>query len=297
MGPSIASGSQTWSGNWALLPTAPQKTRKAIAAIVAVVELGDQLERLADVERPGADPDEHDPEGEADVADAVDDERLLGGEGGRALRVPEPDQEVRAQAHQLPGGEDGQPAVAQDEQEHAEHEEVQVGEEAPAARVVGHVAHRVEVDEHADRRHDDEEAGRQLVDVEAHLHLEGAGRDPGPERDPRPVLAEAAAERLVDDHHRDRPGGHDQEERDQEGEAPDPPPEERREDEAGERQDEQQRHEVDHAARRRSARPRRRRARGRRSGSGVRTRGSLGLLAGYWRMASYSSTSGVRRLR
>ncbi len=35
VGPSIASGSQTWSGNWALLPTAPQKTRNAIAAIVA----------------------------------------------------------------------------------------------------------------------------------------------------------------------------------------------------------------------------------------------------------------------
>jgi len=122
------------------------------------------------------------------------------------------------------------------------------GYQAPAARVVGHVAHRVEVDEHADRRHDDEEAGCQLVDVESHLHLEGPRRDPGPERDPRPVLAEAAGERLVDDHHRDRPGGHDEEERDQEGEAPDPPSEERREDEAGKGQDEQQRHEVDDLA-------------------------------------------------
>ena len=31
VGPSIASGSQTWSGNWALLPTAPQNTSSAIA--------------------------------------------------------------------------------------------------------------------------------------------------------------------------------------------------------------------------------------------------------------------------
>src|SRR3990172_6344630 len=31
VGPSIASGSQTWSGNWALLPTAPAKISSAIA--------------------------------------------------------------------------------------------------------------------------------------------------------------------------------------------------------------------------------------------------------------------------
>jgi len=33
VGPSMASGSQTWSGNWALLPTAPQKiSRPAVVA-------------------------------------------------------------------------------------------------------------------------------------------------------------------------------------------------------------------------------------------------------------------------
>ncbi len=31
VGPSIASGSQTWSGNWALLPTAPQRISRAMA--------------------------------------------------------------------------------------------------------------------------------------------------------------------------------------------------------------------------------------------------------------------------
>ncbi len=33
VGPSIASGSQTWSGNWALLPTAPAKRSRAITVI------------------------------------------------------------------------------------------------------------------------------------------------------------------------------------------------------------------------------------------------------------------------
>src|SRR6478672_13386302 len=33
VGPSIASGSHTWSGNWALLPTAPAKMNSAISQI------------------------------------------------------------------------------------------------------------------------------------------------------------------------------------------------------------------------------------------------------------------------
>ena len=33
VGPSIASGSQTWSGNWALLPTAPAKSSSAMIQI------------------------------------------------------------------------------------------------------------------------------------------------------------------------------------------------------------------------------------------------------------------------
>src|SRR6266516_7509067 len=33
VGPSIASGSQTWSGNWALLPTAPARIRRAMTQI------------------------------------------------------------------------------------------------------------------------------------------------------------------------------------------------------------------------------------------------------------------------
>ena len=40
VGPSMASGSQTWSGNCALLPIAPVKTSSAIAVIVAGARLG-----------------------------------------------------------------------------------------------------------------------------------------------------------------------------------------------------------------------------------------------------------------
>jgi hypothetical protein len=69
--------------------------------------------------------------------------------------------------------------ICEDQQQHREHEQVEVGEEAPVPRVVAHVADGVDVDEQADRRDDDEQARRQGIDEEADLHHEAAGRDPG----------------------------------------------------------------------------------------------------------------------
>ena len=59
VGPSIASGSQTWSGTWADLPTAPQKSR----------DPGQGQERPGEIA--ARDPGEHPREGEvADLAAA-----------------------------------------------------------------------------------------------------------------------------------------------------------------------------------------------------------------------------------
>ena len=152
--------------------------------------------------------DEHDPEREPDVADAVDDERLLGGQRRGPLAVPEPDEQVARQAHQLPGDEDDQEVAREDQQQHREHEQVQVGEEAPVARVVAHVADRVDVDQQADRRDHDEQAGGQVVDEEPDVDHEVAGRDPGEERAAVAVLPERLGPvRARDaDEHRDGPG-------------------------------------------------------------------------------------------
>jgi hypothetical protein len=227
---------------------------------------GQRRDRVADVQRPEADEDEHDPEREADIADAVDDERLLGGQGRRALAVPEADEQVARQPDQLPGHEDDQEAVRQDEQEHREHEQVQVGEEPPVARVVAHVADRVDVDEQADRGHDDQQAGGQVVDEEADIDLEGARRDP------RVVLVAVAlvaerrcpGERAERHEHADRPGQPDRSDRDQVGLLAEATPDRRREQEARQRQEDDQGDEqVEH----------------------------------HWLIASYSSTSGVFLLR
>ena len=85
---------------------------------------------------------------EGEVADAVDDERLLARRGaGTLLVVVEADQEVGAEPHALPADEHDQVVVAQDQQQHRAHEQVQVGEVAAVARLVAHVADGVDVDQ------------------------------------------------------------------------------------------------------------------------------------------------------
>ena len=232
VGPSIASGSQTWSGNWALLPIAPAKISRAMTMIVVCVERRrswSSTSRMSSV--PEADEDQHDPEGETDVADAVDDERLLGRERRRALAVPEADEQVARQADQLPGHEHDQEVAGQDQQQHAEHEQVEVGEEAPVARVVAHVADRVDVDQQADRRHHDQQAGRQLVDDEADVDDEVAGRDPlEPRHDVAVRVGRSGQQRrgpgqdVDDQRHRDDPDDEDRDDRDPVGLLPEPPP-------------------------------------------------------------------------
>ncbi len=177
---------------------------------VAREELDQPRDGVPDVERARVDEDGHDPEREADIADAVDDERLLGRERGAPLAVPEPDQQVAAQPHQLPGHEHDQPAVGQDQEQHREHEQVEVGEEAPVARIVGHVADAVDVHEHADRRDHDEQARGQGVHVEAGRHVERSGRNPLPQADAVALVAErgAVAEGRRRHDHRDEPRQH-----------------------------------------------------------------------------------------
>ena len=229
VGPSIASGSQTCSGNWALLPMAPAKSSSAMIVIRVGSSSPIRAIDLADVERAQADEDQHDPEDEADVADAVDDERLLGGQRRRALAVPEADQQVAAQADQLPRDEHDQEAVRQDQQEHREHEQVEVGEEPPVARVVAHVADRVDVDQQPDRGHHDQQAGGQVVDEEAGVDREVAGRDPLEQPDVEAALPERrlSGQRGIRGAHRDQPRDEDGQHRDPVRLLAQPPPDQR----------------------------------------------------------------------
>ena len=73
--------------------------------------------------------------------------------------VPKADEEIGTEAHPLPADEHEEVVVGQDEKEHREHEEVQIGEVAGVARVPAHVPGRVDVDDEPHSRHHEEHHG------------------------------------------------------------------------------------------------------------------------------------------
>ena len=100
---------------------------------------------------------DHDADGQAEVTDPVDDERLVGSGGVGGVVVPEPDQQVGRQTHAFPADVEQQVGVGQHQQQHRGHEQVEVGEEPALVRVVLHVADRVDVDQRPDEGHQQHE--------------------------------------------------------------------------------------------------------------------------------------------
>ena len=185
VGPSIESGSQTCSGTCALLPIAPTNRQMQMTlasdhttppprSSVAVASSGARSNTVGVVERPGGGEHEADAEQEAEVADAVREERLQVRVDGRRPLVPEADQQVGHEADRLPPEEQLQEVVAHDEHEHREGEQRDVAEEPRVAGVVGHVADRVDVHHQRDEGHDRHHRRGQRVDQEA--DRERAGR-------------------------------------------------------------------------------------------------------------------------
>src|SRR5207244_963847 len=82
-------------------------------------------------------PQPDDAQAEAEVADTVDDERLLARLRRGRSRVPEPDQQVRAEADRLPEHVQEEEVAGEDQHRHREHEEVQIGEGAHVPGTVG----------------------------------------------------------------------------------------------------------------------------------------------------------------
>ena len=160
VGPSIASGSQVCRPSWADLPIAPTNSSRQITVSVSklaaetrssvsanlrgVGEHGVELDRIEH------EVDRGDAEREAEVADPVDEERLDRGGAGRGPGVPEADQQVGDQADALPAEEQLEEVVGGDQHQHEEGEQRQIAHEARDARVVRHVADRVDVDHRRD---------------------------------------------------------------------------------------------------------------------------------------------------
>jgi len=129
-------------------------------AVLERIELGDQREHA---------------EQEGEVADPVDDERLLAGVGWERLVVVEADQQVGAEAHALPAHEHDQVVAAEDQHQHRRHEQVQIGEVAPVPLLVRHVAGRVDVDQEAHECHHEQHHRRERVQAEAGVDVQRPG--------------------------------------------------------------------------------------------------------------------------
>ena len=127
------------------------------------------MEHVAD----GEQADEH-----AEVADAGDEERLLAGGGCRRAGEVEGDEEVGAEPHEFPPGVHHQEVAGEDQEEHREDEQVEVGEEPALVLVVGHVADGVPVDEHPDAGDDQDHHHGQGIDAEVDGGPEVPGHHP-----------------------------------------------------------------------------------------------------------------------
>ena len=129
------------------------------------MELGEEKERAED---------------EREVADTVDDERLLGGVRRGLLLVPEADQQVRAEADALPPDEHHRQAGAEDQHQHEGGEQVQI-REVPGVLAVGllvHVGGRVDVNQRANAGDDEDHHRRKAIEVERRADVQVSRRDP-----------------------------------------------------------------------------------------------------------------------
>ena len=121
--------------------------------------------------------DEH-REQQAEVTDAIHDERLLACHGIRGVAEPEPDQQVRCEAHAFPADEQHWQVRAHHQHQHEADEQVQVGEVPCEARVVSHVANAVDVNQRAHAGDDQHHQHAELINVERPLDMERACAHP-----------------------------------------------------------------------------------------------------------------------
>ena len=134
------------------------------------------------VERAGPVEQQEGGDHQADVADHVDHEGLDAGVGGGRAPVPERDEQVGGGAHEGPAHDQQHEVGRQDQHEHREDEEVEVGEVAREAAVAAHVRHGVHVDQERDPADHQAHEHGERIDQDRHVDVEIAGGDVGPRR-------------------------------------------------------------------------------------------------------------------
>ena len=135
-----------------------------------------RLERGGHAEAADLVPEEQDANQQPHIADAGDDEGLLGRLPRRWPFVPEADQQVGADANQFPGHIEQQEAVGKDDREHGGGEQ-RVDREVPVdARVAVHVAKGVDLHHQGHKGHEAQHGDGYRVNEEAPSQLYAAGK-------------------------------------------------------------------------------------------------------------------------
>ncbi len=129
VGPSMASGSQPWNGNWADLPITPTTSSSAARVAVPVPISSTCGDDATDLAGAGGGVEHDDPEHERDVADPGDQERLHRRTACRRALAVVADQQVRADAHDLPPDQHEEQVVG------LHHEQHRRGEQRHGGRV------------------------------------------------------------------------------------------------------------------------------------------------------------------
>ena len=136
-------------------------------------------ENFAEIERAEVNRDQEDCKRESEIADTVHDERFVAGVGGEFFEEIESDQQIAAQSDAFPSDEEQQEVRAQHQNQHEEHEQVQIREEAVVSAFVSHVADGVDMNQKADAGDDHQHDGGQPVNREIDTDVQSAGLDPG----------------------------------------------------------------------------------------------------------------------
>ena len=137
-----------------------------------------------EVERSEEREDAEHSEQKTEVSDAIDDERFLAGGGRIFAVVVVADQKIGAEAHTFPAHEHQEEVLGEDEREHREHEQVQIGEVPGVSRVglvVTHVADRVDMDEETDEGDERRHQGGKRIEPEGQVDREVSRCDPAGE--------------------------------------------------------------------------------------------------------------------
>ena len=114
----------------------------------------------------------------AKVANTIDHKGLHRSRIGRWFLEPETNQQIRGQTHTFPAEEHLHQIVRRHQHQHGECEERQIGKETRAARILVHIADRIEVHERRHAIDHDQHHGGQCVNAKGPIHLQRTGGEP-----------------------------------------------------------------------------------------------------------------------